>query len=130
MRHTNRQTTRRALTDLYRAIDHRVAVTITYLDHDGEETVRTIEAYDITTTRSGGIEVRAMCRLRKESRRFALDRIVSYTVHRAGYVLERPEATSPAGRVTVVVRSTAQVVARELGSDYHPRTRRQHHLAA
>ncbi|MEV4975491.1 hypothetical protein [Streptomyces scopuliridis] len=40
---------------------------------------------------------------------------------RRAYVLDRPEATTPAGRVTVV-RSAAQVIARELGRDYLPRT--------
>jgi hypothetical protein len=44
----------------------------------------------------------------------------------------RPEATTPAGR-TIVVRSTAQVIARELGRDYLPArriTRNQTALAA
>lgn len=37
--------------------------------------------------------------------------------HRIGFVLERPEATTPAGR-GIVVRSAAQLIAR----DYLPRT--------
>lgn len=41
--------------------------------------------------------------------------------HRIGFTLERPEATTPAGR-GIVVRSAAQLIARELGRDYLPRT--------
>ncbi|MFH9425989.1 WYL domain-containing protein [Streptomyces sp. NPDC017529] len=107
------------LTDLYRALDRRTAVTITYRDTDGTETVRTIEIADIRTTKSGRIEIRAMCRLRSEARGFGLHRIVSYTLHRCGYVLEPAEATTPAGRV-IIVRTPAQLIARELGRDYLP----------
>jgi hypothetical protein len=42
--------------------------------------------------------------------------------HRIGFVLDRPEATTPAGK-GIVVRSAAQLIARELGRDYLP-TRR------
>ncbi|WP_331763215.1 WYL domain-containing protein (plasmid) [Streptomyces sp. NBC_01369] len=121
MKNTKTQTTTKTLADLYRAIDRQHAVTITYLDEQGEETLRTIEPYDIRTTKSGRIEVRAMCRLRGEARGFLLHRIVAYTCHRIAFVLDRPEATTPAGHV-IVVRSAAQVIARELGRDYLPRT--------
>ncbi|WP_030756488.1 WYL domain-containing protein [Streptomyces sp. NRRL F-5135] len=121
MKHTNRQTETRTLTDLYRALDRQHAVTITYLDQDGTESIRTIEISDIRTTKSGRIEIRAMCRLRGEARGFLLHRIASYTCHRIPYVLEQPEATTPAGRV-IVVRSERQLIARELGRDYLPRT--------
>ncbi|MFJ2279195.1 WYL domain-containing protein [Streptomyces sp. NPDC087866] len=121
MKHTADQTTTKTLADLYRSIDRQQAVTITYLDEDGTESIRTIEAYDIRTTKSGRIQVRAMCRLRSEARSFYLHRIVSYTCHRMAFVLDRPEATTPAGAV-IVVRSAAQVIARELGRDYLPRT--------
>lgn len=130
MRHTNRQTTYRTLTDLYRAIDRRHAVTITYLDQDGQETVRTVEPYELRTTKAGGIVLVAMCRLRGDERHFDLSRVRAYTCHRIAFVLNQPEATTPAGHATVVVRSVAQVVARELGRDYHPRTRTSHRLAA
>lgn len=119
MRHTNQQTSTKTLADLYRSIDRAQAVTITYLDEDGTESIRTIEAYDIRTTKSGRIQVRAMCRLRGEARSFYLHRIRAYTLHRMAFVLDRPEATTPAGTV-IVVRSTAQVIARELGRDYLP----------
>jgi len=123
MRHTTTQTTTRTLTDLYRAIDRRNAVTITYLDEDGTESIRTIEPYDIRTTKTGRIQVRAMCRLRGENRSFYLHRVVAYTCHRIAFVLDRPEATTPAGHV-IVVRSPAQLIARELGRDYLPRITR------
>ncbi|MFD4795913.1 WYL domain-containing protein [Streptomyces anulatus] len=121
MKHTSRQTVTQTLTDLYRALDRQQAVTITYLDQDGTESIRTIEPYDIRTTKSGRIEVRAMCRLRGEARGFLVHKIVSYTLHRMAFVLDRPEATTPAGAV-IVVRSPAQLIARELGRDYLPRT--------
>ncbi|MFF8250097.1 WYL domain-containing protein [Streptomyces griseus] len=121
MKHTNQQTTTKTLADLYRAVDRAEAVTITYLDQDGTESIRTIEPYDIRTTKSGRIEVRAMCRLRGEARGFLVHKIVSYTLHRMAFVLTRPEATTPAGAV-IVVRSPAQLIARELGRDYLPRT--------
>ena len=123
MKHTNRQTSTKTLADLYRALDRRQAVTITYLDDNGDETIRTIEPYDIRTTKAGRIQVRAMCRLRSEARGFYTDRIVSYTLHRMAFVLDRPEATTPAGHV-IVVRSAAQLIARELGRDYLPAARR------
>ena len=132
MRITKNQTATRTLADLYRSIDRAHAVTITYRDDKGEETIRTIEPHDIRTTKAGRIQVRAMCRLRGDARSFYVDAIVSYTLHRIGFVLDRPEATTPAGR-GIVVRSTAQLIARELGRDYLPArriTRDQTDLAA
>ncbi|MFB7313011.1 WYL domain-containing protein [Streptomyces sp. NPDC056192] len=123
MKNTNQQSSTKTLADLYRSIDRAQAVTITYIDDDGAETLRTIEPYDIRTTKSGRIQIRAMCRLRGEARSFYLHRIVSYTCHRIAFVLDRPEATTPAGHV-IVVRSAAQLIARELGRDYLP----AHHL--
>lgn len=131
MRITGQQQTTTTLVDLIRALGRR-AVTITYIDEDGTETLRTIEPYDIRTTKSGSIRVHAMCRLRGDARSFDVARIVSYTCHRIAFVLDRPEATTPAGR-PIVVRSTAQLIARELGRDYLPArrvTRDQTSLAA
>lgn len=122
MRITKTQTTRRTLADLYRSIDRQTAVTITYRDADGTESIRTIEPWDLRTTKSGRIQLRAGCRLRGDARSFYVDSIISYTLHRIGFVLERPEATTPAGR-GIVVRSAAQLVARELGRDYLPTCR-------
>ncbi|MFJ8727738.1 WYL domain-containing protein [Streptomyces sp. NPDC093269] len=123
MKLTARQDQKKTLADFYRAIDNQRAVTITYLDTDGTETIRTVEPWDIRTTKAGRIQLRAGCRLRGDARSFYVDAIVSYTVHRIGFVLDRPEATSPAGK-GIVVRSAAQLIARELGRDYLPTTRR------
>jgi len=122
MRLTAKQTSTKTLADLYRSIDRAQAVTLTYRDEKGEETIRTVEPFEIRTTKAGRIQVRAMCRLRGDARSFYVDAIVSYTQHRMGFVLERPEATTPAGR-GIVVRSTAQLIARELGRDYLPARR-------
>ncbi|WP_158102453.1 WYL domain-containing protein [Streptomyces africanus] len=122
MKLTGRQTQTKTLADLYRSIDKATCVTITYRDADGTETIRTVEPWELRTTKSGRIQLRAGCRLRGDARSFYVDQIVSYTVHRIGFVLERPEATTPAAR-GIVVRSAAQLIARELGRDYLP-TRR------
>ncbi|MGA4960503.1 WYL domain-containing protein [Streptomyces lavendulocolor] len=106
---------------LYRALDRRTAITITYLDTDGTETIRTIEPWDIRTTKAGRIQLRAGCRLRGGARSFYVD--PAYTLHRIGYVLDQPEATTPAG-TTIMVRSVGQLIARELGRDYLPARRR------
>jgi len=102
------------------------------MDADGTETIRTVEPYDIRTTKAGRIRIHAMCRLRGDDRGFYIDQIVSYTLHRISFVLDRAEATTPAGRA-IVVRSAAQLIARELGRDYLPTrriTRGQTTLAA
>lgn len=129
---TSRQPATKTIADLYRAIDRAQAVTITFKDADGTETIRTVEPWELRTTKNGRIQLRAGCRLRGDARSFAVDQIVSYTLHRIGFVLERPEATTPAGR-GIVVRSAAQLIARELGRDYLPTrriTRDQTDLAA
>lgn len=99
MKRTGTQTTTKTLADLYRAIDRQHAVTITYADRDGTTKVRTIEPFEISTTKDGGIRVHAMCRLAHfedptdAERGFNLDRISEYTVHRIAFVLTRPEPT-------------------------------------
>lgn len=132
MKLTAKQSTTKTLADLYRSIDRQTVVTITYRDADGTESIRTVEPWDLRTTKSGRIQLRAGCRLRGDARSFYVDSIVSYTLHRIGFVLDRPEATTPAGR-GIVVRSAAQLIARELGRDYLPArriTRDQTELAA
>lgn len=100
MKHTAGQTTRKTLADLYRAVDHGYAVTLTYTDRDGVTTIRTVEPFEISTTKNGGIRVHAMCRLAHSEdpadaeRAFTVSRITSYTVHRMAYVLERPAPTT------------------------------------
>ncbi|MGW5616262.1 WYL domain-containing protein [Streptomyces sp. NPDC003877] len=98
MRHTNRETTTHTLTRLIRALDAKHPVTITYTKADGTETIRTIEIYDIVVTNAGDIVLKAMDRETGESRTFRLDRLISYTVHRSEYVVERPAADEPKAR--------------------------------
>ncbi|MFI0929646.1 WYL domain-containing protein [Streptomyces sp. NPDC021012] len=93
MKHTHRQTRLRTLTDLYKALDRRHAVTLTYQGRKGEETVRTVELHELRTTADGDITLVAMCRMQKEERNFLLSSVTAYTVHRIGYVLQRPEPT-------------------------------------
>lgn len=95
MKHTNRQAVTRTLADLYKALDRRNAVTLTYLKPgETEPTIRTIEIHDLRTTTSGGIVLIAMCRLRGAERQFHLSGIQAYTIHRIGYVLQRPAPTT------------------------------------
>lgn len=131
MKHTNRQTVTQTLTDLYRALDKQRVVTLSFLKEEKDDTgkktgqlvddVRSLEIYDVRTTRDGRIVIKGMDRATGEARTVRVDRVRAYTVHRIGFVLTRPEATTPAGGV-IVVRSPAQLIARELGRDYLPRT--------
>lgn len=142
MKHTANQTTTKTLADLYRALDRKQAVTLTFdkeeKDGAGKKTgrlvedVRSVEPYDIQTTLAGEIVIKAMDRQTGESRTIRIDRVHAYTLHRIPFIIEVPKATSPAGR-GIVVRSEKQVIARELGRDYLPTrhlTRDQTHLAA
>ncbi|MFE9812379.1 WYL domain-containing protein [Streptomyces sp. NPDC005548] len=105
MKLTKRQTTTKTLTDLYRALANRTAVTITYLKPgETEPTVRTVDIHELRTTAvrikkdgtvtGGGYVVIAMCRLRGQGREFHLSGILSYTLHRSAYVLDRPDNTT------------------------------------
>ncbi|MFH9236006.1 hypothetical protein [Streptomyces globisporus] len=131
MKHTNQQTLTQTLTDLYKALDKQRVVTLSFLKEEKDDTgkktgqlvedVRSLEIYDVRTTRDGRIVIKGMDRATGEARTVRADRVRAYTVHRIGFVLDRPEATTPAGSV-IVVRSPAQLIARELGRDYLPRT--------
>ncbi|MFE1131286.1 WYL domain-containing protein [Streptomyces albidoflavus] len=117
MKHTARQSSTRTLADMIRAMDTQRATTITYLDSNGDETVRTIEIHDIRTTAAGRVIIRAMCRKRGEMRTFHPARIVSYTVHRMAFTLEVPaEESAPTPAHTA--RTEAEVIAFELDRDY------------
>lgn len=118
MRITKNQTSERTLTDLARAMDNRRPVTITYVKAEGEITIRTIEIQDLKTTKAGAIIARAADRQSGEMRTWRLDRIVSYTCHRGQYTVVLPEAETPAP--VVAPRSTAALVALELGRDERP----------
>lgn len=142
MRHTNQQATTKTLADLYRSIDRQHVTTVSFLKEERDdagkktgrlvETVRSLEVYDIRTTRDGHIVIKAMDRASGEARTVRLDRVLAYTLHRIPFTIDRPEATTPAGHV-IVVRSAAQLIARELGRDYlpaHRLTRADTELAA
>ncbi|WP_097964927.1 hypothetical protein [Streptomyces sp. or20] len=131
MRHTNQQTSTKTLQDMERSIARRHLVTLTFLKEEKDaagkktgrlvEDVRSMELYDIRTTRAGHLILKGMDRATGEARTVRVDRLRAYTCHRMAFVLTRPEATTPAGAV-IVVRSPAQLIARELGRDYLPRT--------
>lgn len=108
MRHTKNETSTTTLTRLIKALDNEHPVTITYLkeekDENGKktgrlvETVRTVEIYDFYVSAAGDILAKAMDRETGERRDFRIDRLVSYTVHRTAYVIERPAADEPKAR--------------------------------
>ncbi|MFE0206968.1 hypothetical protein [Streptomyces sp. NPDC058985] len=141
MRITRTQIVRKTLADLYRAADHQFAVTITYLKPgETEPTVRTIEIHELRTTavritkagevRGGDIKVMAMCRLRREAREFHLSGIISYTVHRMAYVLERPanttyEPTPPAPADDAQALFFYELARDQDDADYQPRRKLQ-----
>lgn len=118
MKITARQTTTRTLTDLNRAWDRRHPVTITYTKADGTETIRTIEIYDIRTTKAGDLTIKAMDRQSGESRTFRVDRIRAYTIHRTAYVIERPVPAPAADLgIRVTVNTPDELVCRELARE-------------
>ncbi len=106
MRHTKNETSTTTLTRLVNALDKQHPVTMTYLKEEKDdagkktgrlvETVRTIEIYDIVTTKAGDVLIKAIDRETGESRSWRLDRIVSYTTHRTAYLIERaaPKTTA------------------------------------
>jgi predicted DNA-binding transcriptional regulator YafY len=100
MRHTKNETSTTTLTRLITALDKQQPVTITYTKADGTETLRTIEIFDVIVTAAGDIVLRAMDRDTAEARSFRLDRLISYTVHRTAYVVERPADDEPKQRPT------------------------------
>lgn len=132
MKNTADQTTTKTLADLYRALDHRVAVTITYISKDGIETVRTIEIHEVRTNSKGDIEILAMCRLRASQgedaeRNFTVSRIQAYTVHRMAYIVDRPAPTKyvrPEGAPTDSVEALFfyELARDHDDADYTPRT--------
>ncbi|MDX3283520.1 hypothetical protein [Streptomyces scabiei] len=155
MKHTAKQTRTKTLADLYRAADRHHAVTITYRDRDGEITVRTVEIHELRTTRveitkagevkGGDIIVVAMCRLRAAElaaradagedvqgktaeREFSLSGILTYTLHRIGFVLTRPEPTvyerpAPAPADNADALYFYELARDKDDADYRPRVR-------
>jgi predicted DNA-binding transcriptional regulator YafY len=122
MKHTAKQTTTKTLADMYRALDRRHPITVTYTKPCGAVTIRTLELYDIRSTQAGAIVIIGMDRQTGESRTLRLDRIDTYTTHRTAYLVPRE---TPAPRVPVL-RSVAAVIACELGRDERPAVTRRH----
>ncbi|WP_406324507.1 WYL domain-containing protein [Streptomyces niveus] len=118
MKATAKQTTTRTLADLYAAADRQHPVTITYTKADGTQTVRTIETYDVQTTKAGDIVLKAMDRETGESRTWRLDRISAYTVHRTAYLMPRPAPADGQPRtVAPAARVPATLIGREIARD-------------
>jgi len=106
MRHTKNETSTQTLTRLIKALDAKYPVTISYVRADGTTTVRTVEIFDVVVSNAGDILLKAMDRETGEARSFRLDRLVSYTIHRTAYVIDRPVADEPRparGLATVTV---------------------------
>ncbi|MCF3101454.1 WYL domain-containing protein [Streptomyces roseoverticillatus] len=119
MKLTARQAATATLADMARAMDKRQPVTITYTKADGTETIRTIEIYDIRTTKAGDIILKAMDRQTGDSRTFRIDRLISYTVHRSAFILDRP-AKAPAEHAPVElvsVNTPDALICREIARD-------------
>lgn len=129
MKHTGRQTITKTLADFYRALDRRHVVTLTYLKPgETEPTVRSVELHEIRTTADGGIVLIAMCRLRNAERQFHLAGVQAYTVHRAAYVLDRPEPTTYERPAPAPADDAEALFFYELArdrddADYRPRTK-------
>jgi predicted DNA-binding transcriptional regulator YafY len=95
---TANETSEQTLARLIRAMDHGFPVTVTYTKADGTETLRTIEVYDVATTKAGAIVLKAMDRDSQEARTFRLDRIAAYTIHRTAYTVPvEPATQTPTG---------------------------------
>jgi len=138
MKLTSRQSQTKTLADLIRAADHKWAVTVTYLKPgETEPTIRTIEIDQVRTASlkvakgrisGGGIRIVAMCRLRGERREFHLSGVLSYTVHRMGYVLTMPanttyEAPEPQPNNDAQALFLYELARDRDDADYRPRVR-------
>ena len=121
MKLTKNQTGSRTLADMYRALDTRRPVTLTYVKKNGETTVRTVELFDIRTTKTGDIMLRGMDRQTREARSFLVSGIVAYTVHRTAYTVPLPVDATPAPVATPA--TAAALIAYEIGRDDRPATR-------
>lgn len=69
---------------LSRAIKHQVPVTITYKKKDGTFTVRVIEPYEMTLSKSGVAIVKGLDRKTEQPRSFRIAEIRGLTVHSKG----------------------------------------------
>ena len=138
MKHTNKQTSSKTLTDLLRALDHKQPVTATLLKEEKNEagkktgalveTTRTLEIFDIRTTNAGHIIIKAMDRQTGEARTVRLDRILTYTTHRTTYTIERPTDDTPTPAAPT--HSIAALIAYEINRDTIAAAYRKHSALA
>lgn len=108
MRHTKNETSTTTLTRLIKAADRQHPVTITALKEEKDvngkktgrlvQTVRTVEIYDFYVSNAGDILLKAMDRETGERREFRIDRLISYSIHRTAYRIDRPVASQPKQR--------------------------------
>jgi len=84
---TSTQTLR---TVIERAIAKQHPVTISYVTASGRNVVRTVEPYRISVSAAGDVLVKTMDRESGDYRRFRLDRITHYTVHRTYFSIKNP----------------------------------------
>lgn len=73
---------------LHTAVRRQRPVTITYVNAEGDELVRTIEPHSLRTTKAGDVIVKALDRKSAEHRSFRLDRVLAYTVHRTAFIID------------------------------------------
>lgn len=116
MKFVAKQSLHRTLTDLYKVLEKRRALTVTYTDDKGETTIRTVEPYSIRTTANGSIIIRAMDRRSGEARSFRVSRIEAYTLHRSAFQIQRP-ADDENARRPAPAHSAAALIAYELERD-------------
>lgn len=110
MRHTANETSTQTLTRLIAAHDRQHPITITYLKEEKDdagkktgrliETIRTVEIYDFYVSNAGDILAKAMDRETGERREFRLARLISYTIHRTAYLVERPAPSKTKARTS------------------------------
>ncbi|MEV8636538.1 WYL domain-containing protein [Streptosporangium sp. NPDC051023] len=105
--------------DLERAIADEQPVMITYVAADGTWTTRTVEPYELARTRAGRLIVRAMDRLRRESRTFRLDRIECLDVLPGGFHLERPDFDREAAALARIRAEIAEISPGYYGDEMH-----------
>lgn len=81
----------RKSTDIKTAIMRERPVTVTYVTESGRTVVRTIEPYAVIKTSSGNHLIKSMDRESGAHRSWRTDRVLTYTVSRGRFLVERPE---------------------------------------
>lgn len=86
------------ITKLAKAIRRQHPVTIGYTkQYDGEDTVRTVEPTSLRITKDGNVIMGGRDRRSGAYRRFRVDMIADYTVHRTAFVVDDARAELIAG---------------------------------